>query len=176
MKHAITLSVLTTLVIMTSLPGCSSSGGENMEYDYPITAKEARREKRGKLTGEGGLDLFGGGKDQNNGSSSIGVNSFLWRATLDTLSFMPLSSVDPHGGVIITDWYEDPAARGERFKLNVLILSTALRSDAVKVSVFKQTQTESGTWRDATVQETTARDLEDKILTRARELRINNAS
>ena len=88
---------------------------------------------------------------------------------------MPLASTDPHGGVIITDWYEDPAARGERFKVNVLILGTELRVDGLRVTVFKQTKSASGTWQDSAVGTTTARDLEDKILTRARELRIHNA-
>jgi len=146
-----------------------------MEEDFPKDLQDTQREKRGKLTGEGGLKLFGGGKDSKKGGGGIGVNSFLWRATLDTLSFMPLAQVDPHGGVIITDWHEDPNTRGERFKVNVLILGTDLRADGIRVSVFRQVQEPNGQWKDAKVDSTTARQLEDKVLTRARELRINNA-
>lgn len=149
------------------------SGDEDTVAEYPIDPDDRRRLKHGKITGDDGIQLFGLGSDRGGGGSGIGVNSFLWQATLDTLSFMPLSSVDPHGGVIITDWYEDPDARGERFKLNVVILGTELRSDGVRVSVFKQKK-QNAEWRDAKVSGDTARELEDKILTRARELRIQS--
>ena len=139
---------------------------------YPLNNQDERRVQRGKLSGEGGLKLFGGSDSESRGSSGIGVNSFLWRATLDTLSFIPLSSVDPHGGVIITDWYEDPKSRGERFKLNAMILGMELRADGVRVSVFRQTQDTSGIWRDSEVSADMGHKLEDKILTRARELKI----
>lgn len=139
---------------------------------YPMDPDDERRAKRGKLTGEGGLKLFSSEprRDDNHG---LGVNGYLWKATLDTVSFMPLASTDPHGGVIITDWYEDPNARGERFKVNVLISSTELRADALRVTVFKQKQV-SGQWQDSAVSKETGRALEDKILTRARELRISS--
>ncbi len=121
--------------------------------------------------------IFGGGNTEDSaGAAGIGVNSFLWRATLDTISFMPLASADPHGGVIITEWYEDPATPGERFKLNILILGTELRADGVRVSVFKQAKSDNDTWQDASVTNNVGRELEDKILTRARELRIQSAS
>ena len=155
------------LALCALIAGCSTPDAST---SYPLDNEDTRREKRGKLTGDGGLSLFGG-KTAAPAGSVIGVNSFLWRATLDTLSFMPLSSVDPHGGVIITDWYEDPKARGERFKLNVVIMGAELRADAVRVSVFRQTRTDNG-WSDALVGKETARELEDKILTRSRELRI----
>jgi len=159
------------------LQGCSSSpfSGVKTEHEYPQSQEDARRASRGKLTGEGGIKLFGGKDEKKDSGSGIGVNSFLWRATLDTLSFMPLAQVDPHGGVIITDWYENPDARGERFKLNVLILGTDLRADGIKVAVFKQEKNKEGQWQDSSASGDTARELEDKILTRARELRISNA-
>lgn len=105
------------------------------------------------------------------GAPQIGVNSFLWRASLETLNFMPLEEVDPFGGVIITDWYASAEAPGERFKSNVYILDTQLRADALKVSVFKQMNT-GGAWNDAPVDADTARQIENAILTRARELYI----
>lgn len=144
-----------------------------VEQDYPIIVEHERAERRGKLTGEGGLTIFSGGDDESGsgGASPIGVNSFLWRATLDTINFLPLASADPFGGVIITDWYEDAAQAGTRTKLNILILDKKLRADALKVTVFKQARTANG-WQDVAANPDTARKIEDTILTRARELRV----
>src|SRR6266851_3052770 len=106
---------------------------------------------------------------------AIGVNSFLWRASLDTLAFMPLASADPFGGVIITDWYSPPETPDERFKVNVFILDRQLRSDGVRAAVFHQHHDANGAWTDASVEATTQLDLENAILTRARQLRVNTA-
>ena len=127
------------------------------------------------LGGAGGLSLLGSPKRedaQGGGGGGLGVNSFLWRASLDTLAFMPIASADPFGGVILTDWYAPGDTPGERFKVNVYILDRQLRADALKVSVFHQQRDSSGTWRDATVGSDTATTMEDTILTRARQLRI----
>lgn len=105
----------------------------------------------------------------------IGVNSFLWRASLDTLSFMPLASVDPFGGVIITDWYTSPESPAERFKMNVYILDRRLRADGVKVAVFRQVRNAQSSWVDAAADPETAIKLENAILTRARQLKIDTA-
>ena len=102
---------------------------------------------------------------------NMGVNSFLWRASLETLDFMPLAQVDPFGGVIVTDWYASAEAPNERFKANVYILDTNLRADALKTSIFKQTRAAGG-WQDAAVDADTARQIENSILTRARQLYI----
>ena len=102
---------------------------------------------------------------------SMGVNAFLWRAALETLDFMPLEQVDPFGGVIVTDYYASAEAPEERFKANVYILDTGLRADALKVSIFKQ-ENAGGQWRDANVDADTARQIENAILTRARQLYI----
>ena len=112
-------------------------------------------------------------RDQNTGGifGNDGLNSFLWRASLDTISFMPVSSADPFGGVIITDWYSDSEAPNERFKLNVYILGRALRADGVRVAVFRQILSSQGGWRDVTINDDTATKIEDSILTRARQLR-----
>lgn len=120
---------------------------------------------------------IGGKSNQSSskGATSIaptnGVNSFLWRATLETLNFLPLDQVDPYGGVIITDWFADPAAPDERLRTTAYILDQNLRADALKVSVFKQIRTTTG-WNDAPVDADTARQLENAILTRARQLYI----
>ena len=123
------------------------------------------------------LPLVGGGSKDTTSVRSVqvapnmGVNSFLWRASLETLDFMPLTEVDPFGGVIITDWYASPEAPNERFKANVYILDTNLRADALKTSIFKQVRGAGG-WEDASVDGDTGRQIENAILTRARELYI----
>lgn len=111
---------------------------------------------------------------QTQASAGLGVNSYLWRATLDTLAFMPLASADPIGGTVITDWYENPEKPDERFKATVYILDTRLRADGLNVTVFKQTKDATGQWVDAPVAGQTDIDIENSILTRARQLRLSN--
>jgi hypothetical protein len=155
----------------------SCVGGEG-DSSYPVDPETRRRESLGKLTGDG-IVLFGGGSRQTEAASvasGIPINSYLWRAALDTFSFMPLSSADPFGGVIITDWYEDSNARGERFKMTITIMGKYLRANAIKVSVFKQVEDARGKWVDSPVTPDVATKLEDKILTRARQLRIGDQS
>ena len=113
---------------------------------------------------------FGGGNKGPATEGSIGVNGYLWRASLDTLAFMPLASADPYGGVIITDWYVNPNQPAERMKLTVTILDADLRADAVRVAPQRQVLA-NGSWVDAAVQAATAQKLEDIILTKARDLR-----
>lgn len=116
---------------------------------------------------------FGGdGVDQTaSDMPQLGVNSYLWRATLDTLNFMPLASADPVGGVVISDWYAAPDKPDEHMKVTVYILDKRLRADAVKVSVFRQVRNPNG-WTDAQVNPDTGIKLENAILARARELRL----
>jgi len=140
---------------------------ENLENRYYGKSSEG-------LFGSNGLLIYG--KKDEQGGSGIGVNSFLWRASLDTLSFMPLASADPFGGVIITDWYSPPETPDSRFKANVFILDRQLRADGIKVTLFQQRRDRTGAWVDAEVNRKTATDLEDTILTRARQLRIASAA
>ena len=115
---------------------------------------------------------FGSGDDPvASDTPQLGVNSFLWRATLDTLNFMPLTSADPVGGVVISDWYAAPDKPDEHLKVTVYILDKRLRADAVKVSVFRQLRNPNG-WADAAVNPDTGIKLENAILARARELRL----
>lgn len=102
--------------------------------------------------------------------TTIGVNSYLWRASLDTLSFMPLLQTDSNGGVIVTDWYVNPNVAGERMKLTVTILDKDLRADALRVAALRQVNS-NGQWVAAPVQAATVQKVEDIILTRARDLR-----
>ncbi|MEO1039063.1 MAG: DUF3576 domain-containing protein [Pseudomonadota bacterium] len=122
-----------------------------------------------------GRILPGGGDGvvANTPDAGIGVNTFLWRATLETLSFMPLEEVDPFGGVIITDWYANPEQPTERFKATVFILDSRLRADALSVQLFKQVRGEAGDWMDAAVDPATRIQIENAVLTRARQLRIS---
>jgi len=106
-------------------------------------------------------------------ASAIGVNAYLWRATLDTLAFMPLSSADPYGGVVITDWYVNPEKPDERFKATVYILDSRLRADGLNVTVSKEVNT-GGAWTASPAAAQTSTDIENAILTRARQLRLSN--
>jgi hypothetical protein len=168
---------LQAVVLALGLAGCGSD--VPIEDKYPIERlpgdTHARYENPPSIFGNGGL--FGGGDSAKNdqGGGIIGVNSLLWRASLDTVSFMPLVSADPFGGVIITDWYSPPATPTERFKINIYILGRQLRADGIRASVFHQVQQGTG-WVDAPVAPNTATDLENAILTRARQMRIAGAS
>ena len=109
---------------------------------------------------------------QSGNRVTLGVNSYLWHASLDTLAFMPLASADPFGGVIITNWYSAPDNANERMKVTVYILDRRLRADGIRVAAFRQTKTADGSWVDAQVNPDTTTKLEDAILSRARELRL----
>ena len=119
-----------------------------------------------------------GGRDRSpertENAAAIGVNGYLWRASLDTLSFMPLASADPYGGVINTDWYTNPEKPDERFKATVYILDTRLRADGLNVTINKQLRDATGAWVDQPPAAQTETDLENAILTRARQLRLSN--
>lgn len=145
---------------------------EESEYNDPFN----RGPERGSIlgSGPGGLIVFGTSRTgRDEGGGALGVNAFLWRGTLDTLSFMPLVSADPFGGVIITDWYSPPEAPDERFKVTAYILGRQLRADGVRLSVFRQVNSR-GQWVDVPVTPDTVTALEDKILLRARDLRAQS--
>lgn len=135
-----------------------------------------QQKEQESIFGKGGLDLFGGDKkgDGTGGGNGLNVNAYLWRASLDTVGFMPLTSADPFGGVIITDWYTPAETPGERFKVNVFILSRDLRADGIKVSVFRQVRGEAG-WADVAVADDVRTQFENAVLTRARQLRMATA-
>jgi hypothetical protein len=124
-----------------------------------------------------GLASCGGGNDRPRRAdmaasqvTAIGVNSYLWRATLETLSFMPLNQADSAGGVIVTDWYANPQNPNERVKVTVAILDRDLRADALRVAASREVL-QGGAWIAAPVQAATVQQLEDIILTKARDLR-----
>jgi len=117
-----------------------------------------------------GLSLFGASKE-NVVSAPVAVNAYLWRASLDTLAFMPLTSADPFGGVIISEWYAPPETPDERFKVNIYILGPTLRADGLRISIFRQTRA-GGMWNDAPVNAEMTTEFENAVLSRARDLRL----
>ncbi len=169
------------------LGACGDSNDVRNVGRDEYTSQSGRDRVRGRLTGQDdGIVLFGTSRGGSGGSGSadagapgggagLGVNAYLWRATLDTLSFMPLASADPFGGVIITDWYSPPGTSAERFKATAYVMGRQLRSDGVRVSVFRQVR-QGNTWIDALVTPATASELEDRVLARARELRSQSTA
>jgi len=169
--------ILSLSLLSASLLTLAACGGIETEAKYPSgldrqhTNEDIYADKQ-SILGKDGLSILGGKSDDpGDGSNGIGVNSFLWRASLDTVSFMPLSSVDPFGGVILTDWYTAPDNPNERMKLNVFIMTRELKANGIRVRAFRQAK-KGSSWHDAAVSEKTTRDLEDAILVRARQLRV----
>ena len=177
MSSVYRIVIAAALLIPLGLAACSKP--INVEARYPDRKEGSDKivysdEKRATIWGGDdtlGSKLFGKEKEEDAGGTGIGVNSFLWRASLDTISFMPIASADPFGGVILTDWYENPDAPGERFKVNLYILDKQLRADGLRAAVFKQKLGKSQ-WRDAKIDPQMGTDLENAILSRARELRV----
>jgi len=168
-----------------SLTACEGVSVEEPE-PFVTDQKDRIREKAGTIHGNKKGFVLYGNRDQSDANGEAPppddvaavantdvstANAYLWQASLESLDFMPLAQADSGGGVIISDWYAPPETPDERFKVTVYILDQALRADAVKVSVFRQTSSENG-WVDAAVDKTTATGLEDNILKRARELRL----
>ncbi len=157
------------------LNGCSSA---SVEYKYPekvrgryeMPGERTKKAEENKLFGPKGLKLF---SEDTAPETHIGVNSYLWQSALSTLSFMPLASADPFGGVIVTDWYSPDSSPDERFKLNVLILTKTLRADGLKVSVFRQVRDEKKGWTDTKSDPDVALRTENAILAGARKMRLS---
>ena len=166
-----TLNGLAVILIATLLSSC---GGEVLAL---ATIDDETVDMRKRETVFGGDFLTFGGepaRESLRGGSGIGVNAFLWRASLDVISSWPVSSADPFGGVIITDWYAPPETPRERFKFNIFILGRALRADGVRVSIFKQILNTRGEWQQAVLQTETQTLVENSILTRAQQFRAGS--
>jgi hypothetical protein len=180
-RNSLFYGILSVAMVGLFLSACGGGESETIypddQYRRTGTSSYDKASADGRLFGTDGFQILGGSGKQEPGAggSGIGVNAFLWRASLDTLSFMPLASADPFGGVIITEWHTPPEADGERFKINIFILGRELRADGVRATVFRQVRDGTGAWADAPVAEATGTDLENAILTRARQLRIASA-
>jgi hypothetical protein len=179
MRESMKLKRVTGVLLLTALgmglAACSSMKPSSIDPSYLGQGGPNDPVYNSKIGGDEGLLTIGNSKTRGDGSGGgggggIGVNAFLWRGALDTLSFLPLTSADPFGGVIITDWYSPADAPGERFKATAYILGRELRSDAIRVSVFRQVN-QGGRWVDAAVSSVTQADIENKVLDRARKLR-----
>lgn len=179
MTHPLRLACA-ALLVLPLLSACG--GGQRLVGNDEYGSDSQRARVQGRLGGAGdGIVVFGVDRSREaqreaaaGGGGGMAVNAFLWRATLDTLSFMPLASADPFGGVIITDWYTPPQAEGERFKATAYVMGRQLRSDGVRVQVFRQVN-QRGNWVDAPVSAATNSEMEDRVLARARELRSQSA-
>jgi len=169
------------IAIAVVVGGCGGSGQYAAEPDTAPKSGPSRQydpQRDESIFGEGGASLgslsnsslFGGSDKERQGG--IPVNKYLWRASLDTLAFLPLASTDPFTGVIATDWGATPDAPGERFKVTAYLLSSDLSAAALKVAVFREKLDEKNVWVPAPVNPETPRQIEDAILTRARQIRI----
>ncbi len=168
-QHPNLSQILLIGALLPILAACSTLGLES-DATYGDKQKSELYKNGSLASDEGGINIFGGPENKGSDAGGLGVNGFLWRATLDTLSFMPIASADPFGGTILTDWHS--ASPNERTKLNVFILGRELRADGVRVSVFRQTRDGNGAWTDSPVAAATAGALENTILTKARQLRM----
>ena len=164
-------------IALALLASLLAACGSDREDDYNTDKVRNSRYAYGSAVSEkGGFSLLGDRDEERKkllaGAAGLGVNGYLWRASLDTISFMPIASADPFGGTIITDWYSPPSSPNERIRLNVFVLGRELRADGIRVAVFRQQRNTANGWEDAATSAATAGSVEDAILTRARQLRI----
>ncbi len=173
------LAAAAVLMLPVAVSGCGSarevlaSGDPSPPPDS--TGPRARREAQGTI-----FDIFGGQQvgnvqfgEQRRDPLAGNVNRHLWQASLDTLAFLPLTSTDPFTGVIATDWGAAPDSPGERFKVTAFVTDATLDANALRVAVFRETLAEGGVWTPAPVAADTPREIEDAILVRARQLRLD---
>lgn len=176
MPHSLKLRpFIAALTVGVLLSGCESievdhdtTAGRNINQSGSQRALSPLDKTPTTLFSDDGLSFGGSSAPQG---AQLPVNKHLWRSTLDVLSILPLSSTDPYGGVIVTDWGTMPDAPQDRFKVTAYITSAALKPQSLNVVVNRQVRGRSGSWQSAPVSEQTKRDLEDAILTRARQLR-----
>ncbi len=172
------IAVMAALLLSACSANMAPQDDSNVPRSGPAKKYDPRYDE--SVFGKGGVSLSNlhsgatggilGGPPQ--GSDTMPVNKYLWRAALDTLSFLPLASTDPFTGVIATDWGTTPEAPDERFKVTVYITSPVLSAASLKVAVFREKRDEQGLWVPAPVSAETVTKLEDAILARAREIRI----
>jgi hypothetical protein len=166
-------TIFAVILSLFMLAGCSGDMSPKSSQEVPMGRNEARKRDFGNLFGDDFL-IFGGPKKAGAaGMASATVNPFIWRASLDTISFMPLASADALGGVIVTDWYTSPGAPNERVKITIYVTNPQLRADAIKVTIYKQVN-KGGTWVNATADAASATEMENIILSKARQLRVKH--
>jgi hypothetical protein len=158
------------------LSGCSKfRSKDDPDVVAPVDQETKRKTNFGSIAGDDTF-VFGGSKKKGSGAQGAGmrVNSYLWSASLDAISFMPLVSADANGGVIVTDWYVDEKKPSERIKVMIKITSIELRVEAIHITIHKQ-RLSAGQWVNMSDEDRTAStELENIILTKARHLRMQS--
>ena len=169
MKNMRVIGIVSALALLTAACG----GGRPAEI--PEDARNSGGGVSGEFQNSRITDLVGpSGSSSGAGGGLTPVNRFLWRASLDTLAFLPLNSTDPFTGVIATDWAASPDAPNERFKVTAYVKSPGLAASSLQIAVFREIRATDGAWASAPVSGATARQLEDAILVRARQLKIQD--
>lgn len=175
-------SLFVIFIIAFTLSGCGSAGSKSnesatksayQEYKdkYPKTRDERQLEKMGKIGGSGLFNMVFGSDDGNKAGPAKGVNGYLWTASLDSVYKVPLEKIEPAAGIIMTDWYTLPHSTGFRYKTNIYITSSQLAADSIKVAVFSQRRI-GNNWVDRGVSEALSHEYQEKILYKARELKV----
>ena len=152
------------IYIVIFLTACSS----NNETVKNTTKPEPGLFSKDASVGINLTDLLGPRSDE----TSINVNGYLWRASLDVLSIAPLISTDAFGGIIITDWYTNKNIKDQRIKITAQIRTSELRSEGIKVKVHVQKLIDN-IWSDTITDNKLASKIENNILNEARNLRVN---
>lgn len=172
------IRIISIVLLLGVVVGCNPTI-ERGDAEYKPQTSEERRENDMKslvTKSDDPIVIYGGKKSSDIGAGGSGFSgSYLWRAALDSISFMPLISVDSNSGVILTDWYASPQSPNEKFKFNILVLSSELQISSIKVSAFRQVQSVSGQWKSAEVSRELVRTVEDNILKRAIALKAKNS-
>lgn len=163
------LKSLSFLLVTVLLLGCNHSH----KNKAPTSTDEKRKLEFGSLIGEDFL-TFGGSKRKADVLTNSAINIYLWKASLKTLDFIPLASIDAIGGVIVTEWYDVPS-QAEKLKILIYVTSSILKSDAIKVVVHKKIKNSQGEWTLTEPDKSIAIELENIILTKARQLRVQKA-
>jgi len=162
------IAKLTSIALAALWLAACSSSSETPEPTVEAPPPTATQTAQATTPGGSVFDVLASDSERK----GVAVNAYLWRASLDTLRFMPMEQTDPFGGTIKTGWYTPPATPNERLRVAVYILDSRLRADALRVSVFKQAKKATGDWIDATVDPETITQLENVILNKARSLKI----
>ena len=190
------LKIVSTLVAMLVLLSCNKNVEDSSElwkdaqtsgeiiarsgtvFDPAKNKELAMKDAENRLRTGGGLfgketGLTLGTKENNTAVSSIGmpINPYLWKGSLETVDFMPLSSADPFGGIIITDWYSDGQTINERCKINIFIKGLELKTSNLKVNTFCQSF-ENSKWVDLPISASLNAQLEDAILNKAKKIKL----
>ena len=172
-----------TLLLFSLVAGLTACGG-NQESGEKRESKVVTTETRestgdgiviiGKRKNQNQLSVarfFGGGDDYDT-TSDLNVNQHLWRASVSTLSKLPLKNVDPYSGIIETEWYTPAGGQNEQVRTSVFILGPQLRTENIRVSVFVRERGEAGGWSIRPGNPSTATKVENVILRAARRSRV----